>query len=1065
VHNPEKGRKEVIMVDFKCSYVSDYEFEPYPGDQDYDDPKSRENVKRAYDNMKLGRPIFISTALLKGPFHKGWTRIPLGEQSRAERRRYSRGVHSQLVPATSHQTQEAQRVPATLRPIHEAQPIPAISHQVQGAQPVPITSPQIQQVQPRLKRRKLSPSREQQAPVDTISREQDDQAAEVASVPQSKDDDQAYDPHPGLEAEEVVGDDQQEVERAAATSEERRMAKDMEIDIQARPQLETAHMSLPAVAPLTNRSSKMNGSYPANNTELTEDAPRHYGLEPEQSATAVPRSHYAENTDGTDLAQLADGSPTVEDLPIADPPAEILEAASKTPVVPMDVEFHLPTPSKALDEPAGNLDLPEEEVEDRGERPAETSPQSGLITPEESDETARPEPVMYIEDTFAETGPSGTSIDLEAPQVQPASPVLPPVHDEMDDIEEFTPAVNTKGDIHRTDHGSAGSPLAITNLPLLPVNLPVFGFTAVNSSMAQAAISPVPVAQPQSELATSPQAVARPLAAPTSKVIKLVIKNSAAVARKSCLECGITPKSGWRKGPAGSATLCSKCGSRWSYQEKKKKQAKTTSSKKTKPATKKLGPKKRVPALDLAPHLNDDAQSFGVLSPRKERPTRAAKPTYSMAIPSLLADSYDTTQDKPASEIRASARKRSLAFGLSPHHNVLEKMYGIDVLRTAMKVTNIDNLRRLLDDGFASHVTNRLELSSSHVQGTPRVTDSDVPDIALATPTDRQRRLKAKRIMTFDSPTSVKVPSKLRNKLTAGDAREVTAQKPQTAPQVANKSPVPQEVVQARPESPVVADAAEEEEIMVSTLTSPVELVERRNTSEDVQAPNQQTSISSSKIQSSQVGSPPPVEFVSTQALLQGGVDLSSSLLDTPAPPPGSALVTPAPGTTSAANTVLTRATPGSMGPPASIPRSSHSSRSEDAAPANTQAMFAEFGGLTDDSSPQSMHSARSRSSLHMSPTFDKLPLSPRHQHNDTATPVSFYQLGKRPVQALRSKFSPVMPDSAGGDSIFRFADITEVPSQAVEQSQADEDGEGLYDLDSIAQHGDSLLGLSQPHF
>jgi len=100
-----------------------------------------------------------------------------------------------------------------------------------------------------------------------------------------------------------------------------------------------------------------------------------------------------------------------------------------------------------------------------------------------------------------------------------------------------------------------------------------------------------------------------------------------------------------------------------------------------------------------------------------------------------------------------------------------------------------------------------------------------------------------------------------------------------------------------------------------------------------------------------------------------------------------------------------------------------------------------------------------------MSPGFEKSPLSPRRQHNDVAIPVSFFPLGKRPIQALRSKFSPVMPDSAGGDGIFRFADITEVPSQAVDQSQADEDGEGLYDLDSIAQHGDSLLGLSQPHF
>jgi len=127
--------------------------------------------------------------------------------------------------------------------------------------------------------------------------------------------------------------------------------------------------------------------------------------------------------------------------------------------------------------------------------------------------------------------------------------------------------------------------------------------------------------------------------------------------------------------------------------------------------------------------------------------------------------------------------------------------------------------------------------------------------------------------------------------------------------------------------------------------------------------------------------------------------------------------------------------------------------------------MFAEFGGLTDDSSPQSMHSARSRSSVQLSPAFDKQPLSPRRQHNDIATPLSFYPLGKRPSQALRSKFSPVMPDSAGGDSIFRFADITEVPSQAVDQSQADEEGEGLLDLDSIVQHGDSLLGLSQPHF
>ena len=441
-----------------------------------------------------------------------------------------------------------------------------------------------------------------------------------------------------------------------------------------------------------------------------------------------------------------------------------------------------------------------------------------------------------------------------------------------------------------------------------------------------------------------------------------------------------------------------------------------------------------------------------------------------MAIPPLLADSYDITQDKHLSqEIPVSARKKSLAFGVSPHQRVLDRMYGIDVLRTAMKLTNIDKLKALLDDGFASHVTNRLELSSTPVraQRTPKVTESDIPEIALATPTERLRKPKAKRIMTFDSPTTVKAPpSKLRNNLSADDAGEVTAQRQQLRRQDAPITTPPQELMQARPASPVVPEAAEEEEIMVSALTSPAELIEPINTyPEDVRAPDQQISLPSCREKSSQINAPSPAELVSTQALLEGGVDLSSSLLDSPAPPPGSALITPAPSTTSAAKTGLTRATPGSMGPPTSIPRSSNSARSEDAAPANTQAMFAEFGGLTDDSSPQSMHSALSRSSLHMSPAFEKSPLSPRLQHNDVVTPASFFSLAKRPGQPLRSKFSPVMPESAGGDSMFRFADITEVPSQGVEQSQAEEEEQGLYDIDEIAQHGDSLLGLSQPHF
>jgi len=55
----------------------------------------------------------------------------------------------------------------------------------------------------------------------------------------------------------------------------------------------------------------------------------------------------------------------------------------------------------------------------------------------------------------------------------------------------------------------------------------------------------------------------------------------------------------------------------------------------------------------------------------------------------------------------------------------------------------------------------------------------------------------------------------------------------------------------------------------------------------------------------------------------------------------------------------------------------------------------------------------------------------------------------RRPGQAIRRKLSPVMPDSAGDDSISRFADTTEVESY-VEQSQAEEDEQGL------ARHGNN---------
>jgi len=1065
------------MVDFKRSYVSDYVFEPYPGDTDYDDPKARENVKRAYDNMKLGRPIFISTALLKGPFEQGWSKVPLGEQSRAERRT-GRRAHNQPVPTTTQQIQAAELVLAISRRTQIPLPVPVIAPRTRERQPVTATSRQIQEArsyqaishliqkaQPRLKRRKLS--QEEREPDGTEPGEEDDRTAELISIPQRTDSIQAHIPHPGLEAEESVDDYRQEVQHATCGI--RRVAKDTENNSSVQLHIDTSHMSLrSAMQPVDVEAGRAASRSPTiENLPEEEEATAHDGLQPKQFDTASSPSQSAENADAEGILQLADGSVVIGELPVAAPPAEILEIASKDPAVSIDDEVQLPTPSKTRDDPASNLDLLQEVAEHHGERPAETNPQSGLITPDDSDETARSDPVIYVEDTFAETGPSGISIEAEAPQAQPISPRISPCHNEIEDIEDFTPVVNKVSTSRSPSHGAADSPLATPNPPPLAVDLPVFGFTAVNSSMAQAAVIPVAVPQQRSEPAASVPARAQPIAAPKSKVVKRAMKASGIAAQKSCLECGITQKKGWRRGPAGSATLCSKCGAKWYNKNKKQATATATNatSKKTKTATKKHGP-----TLDLAPHLQDTPHSFGVLSPRKERLTRAAKPTYSLAIPPLLADNYDTMQNGPSSQtpVPASARKKSLAFGVSPHQHVLDRMYGPNVLRTAMNLANIDKLKALLDDGFASHVTNRLELSSTRVraQGTSRGMESDIPEIALAMPTERLRKPKAKRIMTFDSPTTVKAPpSKLRNKLSAGDAGEVTAQRQQLLQQDAPFTTPPQELVQVRSVSPVRPDVAEEEEIMVSALTSPAELIEPGNTSDDVEAPGQQTWISSSKRKSSQINAPSSAEVVSTQILLQGGVDLSSSLLESPALPPSSALVTPAASTTSAAKTVLPRVTPGSMGPPTSIPRSSNSVRSEDAAPANTQAMFAEFGGLTDDSSPQSMHSALSRSSLHMSPAFEKSPLSPRLKHNDVVTPASFFSLAKRPGQPLRSKFSPVMPESAGGDSIFRFADITEVPSQAVDQSQAEEDGDGLYDLDAIAQHGDSLLGLSQPHF
>ena len=86
----------------------------------------------------------------------------------------------------------------------------------------------------------------------------------------------------------------------------------------------------------------------------------------------------------------------------------------------------------------------------------------------------------------------------------------------------------------------------------------------------------------------------------------------------------------------------------------------------------------------------------------------------------------------------------------------------------------------------------------------------------------------------------------------------------------------------------------------------------------------------------------------------------------------------------------------------------------------------------------------------------------------------------RRPGQAIRSKpspvttagaawsgtaqqLSPVIPDSAGDDSIFRSADTAGVESQ-VEQPQTDEDEQGPIDMDDIAQHEDTLLSLSRPH-
>lgn len=1028
------------MSNFQSTYFDDYVFEPDLRKHSPYHERARENVERAYDAQRRGRPLFISSACLirsSHPPNQPWT-VRWNYQSRDQ-------FEPELTRLRTQRWYDAREPANYWTP---RQDLPQSSGIYERPESVDV-----------------------EAVVDGDAEENVD--ADIVAVV-AHDREERGRSGSGQSGASAAEDDVSDI-----SASEHDLAHESHRPNRRTTQRRTSEQPLPYQlhsrdAPPASRRHELPARMPEERNERNTNSRRRHQRPPtpaEADHSTPDTTHSvaaAYSIDGilkakrmsarAQLIALETLSDTAEDAA-----GDVLRSAVTT------------EPKKDTRKPERSKKAQKEVPEAKAAPP---SVQAGLPTPEDSGEDGGPPIVQVVEDTFSIAQNEIEEVGQERHQ-----------HNRSDSEPQEHGRALTGTSNKLADNLSSITEKAKTNTGLNvagPEQYATLGFTAVNSStrsIAEAVPRRVPAVESlqQNVVESTRNQNPRPVKSAKSSSTKTTSTKTG----KSCQECQTTESDSWRKGPGGPGTLCGKCGKKYYNQLRREARA----AAKARPKV----------VLELA--ANSSFNGGAVLSPRKPNPRINKNIAKSISRPQFGSKTAAKSAAGKAKEAVPSSTRKSLSFGQSTHEDVLRKVFR-NALGDASRLNGkLDELvgeveyQKLLDNRLGS-------LGAMHVETPLRARADNTTDLKSLAKNKNKRMMtfdtppvpqKTKRVRTekpipdatseqaqeterhghwvADMSVQVLRPDKDVEMKDAAEVMEVVP--PAQVPVV---QPIPESAGFATPVVPLLGGTPQIQDREGLSRVSTGKLSSRKRQRATPKflsssAPVQQSSQDKSSI----VNTPKEAMVQSTQALLMGAVHAFQDECDSSFPPPADTTITPSISATK--NTTSSRkaaATPYTRNGIATTPMTAHSASSpqsflaEDEAgegpPGDTQAILNDFEWQHSDSPSQSyVSSAISKAASGKYPTFRSSPLGVHDPYNDTDVPASSAMSTTRRKVALKpiAKIKRTSMSTPLSQGLFNFSRIADQPSQRA----GSQESQGVFDIEAFLDNTgilDTSVHMSQ---